>query len=158
MTPHAAATAGGACTNGTYAWPDGSGYVLKCVSGIWTKVAQAGTADYNGTSCTSPTFLAGLDKNMQGICRQPYIYTTLAGDTNNTQTAASTTYNTIVEGAMTPVTTAFTQGLNETVVSRSGTLQNLQVVTNVANSAGKKVSYEIFMARLVSLSPDCRPF
>ena len=114
-----AGACGGACTNGTYAWPDSSGYLLKCVSGVWTKVTEGGTADYNGTSCLSPYFLAGREKTMGAICRKPYSYTILAGNTNNTQTRASHTYNVVLEGAMTPVTTAATQGLNETTISRA---------------------------------------
>jgi hypothetical protein len=144
IAPNAAASAGGACTNGTYAWPDSSGYLLKCVSGAWTKVAQAGTADYNGTSCTSPNFMSGLDNNMQAICRVPGTYTILAGNTNNTQTAASKTYEAPIEGAMNPVQTATpTQGITLSPISHNGTLQNLQVVTDVANAAGKQVSYQV---------------
>src|SRR6516162_6023691 len=76
ITPNTAGSAGGACTNGTYTWPDSSGYVLKCTSSVWARVSEGGTADYNGTGCQSGYFLAGLDDNFQAICRQPTIYTT----------------------------------------------------------------------------------
>jgi hypothetical protein len=56
IAPNTAGSSGGSCTNGTYAWPDSSGYLLKCVSGAWTKVTQSGTADYNAASCSSPYF------------------------------------------------------------------------------------------------------
>jgi hypothetical protein len=155
ITPQAAAPAGGACTNGTYAWPDSSGYLLQCVAGIWTKIAQAGTADYNGTSCTGTTFISGLDNNMQAICVTPDIYTILAGNTNNTATSVNSVYHTVVEGAMTPVTTTPTQGLNETVVSRSGTIQNMYVVANTANTAGKTVQYQIIDGTTNAQGPYC---
>jgi hypothetical protein len=146
IAPNTAGASGGACTNGTYAWPDSSGYFLKCVSGAWSKVTQAGTADYNAASCASPSFMAGLDPNGAIICRKPYIYTTFAGNTNNTTTATNKTYYDFLEGAMAPVNAASpAQGVDETTISRAGTLQNLQVHTDVANTAGKKVTYTIYV-------------
>ena len=146
IAPNAAASSGGACTNGTYAWPDSSGYLLKCVAGAWTKVTQSATADYNASACSSPYFMAGLDSNMGIICRKPYIYTTFAGNTNNTTTATNKTYYDFLEGAMAPVNAASpAQGVDETTISRAGTLQNFQVHTDVANTAGKKVTYTIYI-------------
>ena len=118
---------------------------MKCVSGAWTKVTQSGTVDYNGTSCTSPSFMAGLDSNMELICSKPHIYTTFAGNTNNFQTAVNKTYYDVLEGAMTPDAANAAVGVDETPISRSGTLQNLQVHTDVANTAGKKVTYTIYV-------------
>jgi hypothetical protein len=146
IAPNAAASSGGACTNGTYAWPDSSGYFLKCVSGAWSKVTQAGTADYTAASCSSPSFMAGLDPNGAIICRKPYIYTTFAGNTNNTTTATNKTYFDVLEGALAPVNAASpAQGVDETTISRAGTLQNLQVHTDISNTAGKKVTYTIYV-------------
>src|SRR5258708_37524947 len=81
IAPNTAGSSGGACTNGTYAWPDSSGYLLKCVSGAWTKVTQSGTVDYNGTSCTSPSFMAGLHLNIGVLFTKPHIHPTLLANT-----------------------------------------------------------------------------
>jgi hypothetical protein len=45
-TGDTAATAGVACTSSTqgFAWPDANGYVLHCVSNIWTAITQATSA------------------------------------------------------------------------------------------------------------------
>src|SRR5258706_2094308 len=133
IAPNAAASSGGACTNGTYAWPDSSVSFLNGWSGAWSKVTKAGTADYTAASCSSPSFMAGLDPNGAIICRKPYIYTTFAGNTNNTTTATNKTYFDVLEGALAPVNAASpAQGVDETTISRAGTLQNLQVHTDIS--------------------------
>jgi hypothetical protein len=146
IAPNAAASAGGACTNGTYAWPDSSGYILKCVSSVWTKVTQSGTANYNSASCSIPYFMAGLDSNGGIICRKPYAYTTFTGNTNNATTSTNKTYYDVLEGTLAPVNAASpAQGVDETTISRAGTLQNLQIHTDVANTSGKKVTYTVYL-------------
>ncbi len=44
QTHSSAATAGGACTTGDFAFPDPSGYALKCVASVWTIVNQPAAA------------------------------------------------------------------------------------------------------------------
>jgi hypothetical protein len=44
QTHSSAATAGGACTTGDFAFPDPSGYALKCIASVWTIVNQPAVA------------------------------------------------------------------------------------------------------------------
>jgi hypothetical protein len=44
QTHGAAASAGGACTTGDFAFPDPSGYALKCIASLWTIVNQPAAA------------------------------------------------------------------------------------------------------------------
>src|SRR6516164_4935613 len=54
LTPNTGGTIGGACTNGTFTWPDSSGYILQCVSGAWAKLSS-GLSNYSPSSCWTPT-------------------------------------------------------------------------------------------------------
>src|SRR5258707_13020231 len=88
--------------------------------------------------------MSGLEPSGAFICRKPCIYTTLADNTNKTTPATNKTYFDVLEGALAPVNAASpAQGVDETTISRAATLQNLQVHTDVANTAGKKVTYTI---------------
>src|SRR5260370_33819966 len=102
LTPSTSGTIGGACTNGTFTWPDSSGYFLKCVSGAWVKLSTP-TSNYAGSICQTPatgawplgqrgSFVQSIDTHGTVTCALPHAYAALSANTNNTQTAASTTY------------------------------------------------------------------
>lgn len=154
MTPGTGGTIGGACTNGTFTWPDTNGYVLKCVSGAWVKLTS-GLSNYNGSFCQSPStglsawptdqrgsFVQSVSSNGTVTCAQPNTYAAFSGNTNNNQTAASTTYYFAVNGP-TSLQTSDTAAITRTVVFRGGTVQNLYVVTDVANSTSATNTYTV---------------
>jgi hypothetical protein len=152
LTPNTGGTIGGACTNGTFTWPDSSGYFLKCVSGAWVKLSSP-TSNYAGSICQTPatgawsndqrgSFAQSIDAYGTATCAQPHAYSAFSGNTNNAQTAASTTYYFAVNGA-TSLQTTDTAAITRSEVSRAGTIQNLYVVADVANSAGKTNTYTV---------------
>jgi hypothetical protein len=152
MTPNTGGTIGGACTNGTFTWPDSSGYILKCVSGAWVKLSSP-TSNYTGSICQTPatlawsndqrgSFVQSMDSHGTVTCAQPHAYSALSGNTNNSQTAASTTYYFAVNGA-TSLQTTDTAAITRSEISRAGTIQNLYVVTDVSNSVSATNTYTV---------------
>jgi hypothetical protein len=152
LSPSTGGTIGGACTNGTFTWPDSSGYFLKCVSGAWAKL-PSGLSNIPGSICATPagsvypndqrsSFVQSIDSNGTVTCAQPHAYSAFSGNTNNNQTAASTTYYFAVDGAA-GLQTTDTSGITRTPVSRAGTIHNLYVVTDVSNSSGKTNTYTV---------------
>jgi hypothetical protein len=159
LTPNTGGTVGGACTNGTFTWPDSNGYFLKCVSGAWVKLSS-GLSNLSGSLCATPSgsvypndqrtaFVQSIDSHGTVTCAQPHAYSAFSGNTNNLQTAASTTYYFAVNGAneasssvLTTYTTD-TAAITRTLVSRAGTIQNLYVVADVTNSTGATNTYTV---------------
>ncbi len=156
LTPSTSGTIGGACTNGTFTWPDSSGYFLKCVSGAWVKLSTP-TSNYAGSICQTPatgawpldqrgSFVQSIDSHGTVTCTQPHTYSAFSDNTNNSQTAASTTYYFALNGAIGAAITTYTTdtaAITRTMVSRAGTIQNLYVVTDVANSVSATNTYTV---------------
>src|SRR5262245_16302150 len=71
MTAGAAGSSGGACTTGTFGWPDSSGYPLQCVSSAWALAGDFSTSDYAGTSCSAGQYAQSLSSAGVATCASP---------------------------------------------------------------------------------------